>query len=112
MTSGSKSVLFGIRSISSRAVVVFPAPNAPLIQTTVTVPPLLLAPCGLPVPPCHGNQPQLRAHIRRRRCPLRRGTGAVRFRPVSAVLSQGTLVDGEAAVADEVVHGTHGVLDV
>ena len=44
MTSGSKSVLFGISSISSRAVVVFPAPNAPLIQTTVTGPPLLLAP--------------------------------------------------------------------
>lgn len=43
MTSGSKSVLFGISSISSRAVVVFPAPNAPLIQT-ITVPPLLLAP--------------------------------------------------------------------
>ncbi|CAM5735402.1 hypothetical protein STENM223S_10997 [Streptomyces tendae] len=55
-TSGSKSVLFGISSISSRAVVVFPAPNAPLIQTTVTGPPLLLAPCGLPASPCHENQ--------------------------------------------------------
>lgn len=56
MTSGSKSVLFGISSISSRAALVLPAPNAPLIQT-ITVPPLLLAPCGLPVTACHGNQP-------------------------------------------------------
>ncbi len=41
---GSKSVLFGIRSISSRAVEVFPAPNAPLIQTITAAPPSSLAP--------------------------------------------------------------------
>ncbi|MEI5100808.1 STAS domain-containing protein [Streptomyces sp. PmtG] len=60
MTSGSKSVLFGISSISSCAALVFPAPNAPLIQT-ITVPPLLLAPSGLPATQCHGNQPLMRA---------------------------------------------------
>ncbi|CAM5739108.1 hypothetical protein SBADM41S_01325 [Streptomyces badius] len=38
VTSGSYSVLFGIRSISSPAALVLPAPNAPLIQT-ITVPP-------------------------------------------------------------------------
>lgn len=46
MTSGSKSVLFGIRSISSRAVVDLPAPNAPLTQT-ITFPPLLFGPLRL-----------------------------------------------------------------
>jgi hypothetical protein len=39
VSSGSYTVLFGIRSISSHAALVLPALNAPLIQT-ITVPPL------------------------------------------------------------------------
>ncbi|CAK7282927.1 hypothetical protein SGPA1_20902 [Streptomyces misionensis JCM 4497] len=85
MTSGSKSVLCGISSISSRAVVVFPAPNAPLIQTTVTdspssVGPLRLARSTLPRKPRPGEGTVKRVPGPRDRTPARALEGVRRPR--------------------------------
>src|SRR5207249_4428771 len=100
MTSGSKSVLFGISSISSRAVVVFPAPNAPLIQTITDSPscvgPLRLARSTLPRKPAPVEGAHTRAPVPRSQGHRRRTAAS------SAVLPERLVGVGEAVVADRV----------